>query len=34
MRRLRRRGRISFPDIQLHFGMALADDHGRKRHGA
>jgi len=20
------------PDIQLHFGMAMADDHGRKRH--
>src|SRR5439155_196856 len=23
---------LGVPDIQLHFGMALADDHGRKRH--
>jgi len=23
---------LDVPDIQLHFGMALADDHGRKRH--
>ena len=23
---------LDIPDIQLHFGMALADDHGRKRH--
>ena len=23
---------LEVPDIQLHFGMALADDHGRKRH--
>jgi len=24
---------LDVPDIQLHFGMAMADDHGRKRHG-
>jgi choline dehydrogenase-like flavoprotein len=23
---------LNVPDIQLHFGMAMADDHGRKRH--
>ncbi|WP_291864596.1 GMC family oxidoreductase N-terminal domain-containing protein [Bradyrhizobium sp.] len=23
---------LDVPDIQLHFGMAMADDHGRKRH--
>jgi choline dehydrogenase-like flavoprotein len=23
---------LDIPDIQLHFGMAMADDHGRKRH--
>jgi choline dehydrogenase-like flavoprotein len=23
---------LAVPDIQLHFGMAMADDHGRKRH--
>ncbi len=23
---------LEVPDIQLHFGMAMADDHGRKRH--
>jgi choline dehydrogenase-like flavoprotein len=29
---LKTRPDLDFPDIQLHFGMALADDHGRKRH--
>ncbi|CAL80043.1 putative Glucose-methanol-choline oxidoreductase protein family; putative Alcohol dehydrogenase [acceptor] [Bradyrhizobium sp. ORS 278] len=24
---------LDIPDIQLHFGMAVTDDHGRKRHG-
>ncbi|WP_172113097.1 GMC family oxidoreductase N-terminal domain-containing protein [Bradyrhizobium aeschynomenes] len=24
---------LDVPDIQLHFGMAVTDDHGRKRHG-
>jgi choline dehydrogenase-like flavoprotein len=23
---------LEMPDLQLHFGMAMADDHGRKRH--
>jgi len=23
---------LDMPDLQLHFGMAMADDHGRKRH--
>jgi choline dehydrogenase-like flavoprotein len=36
LRRMRRLpenpARSRLPDIQLHFGMALADDHGRKRH--
>jgi choline dehydrogenase-like flavoprotein len=30
---LRTRPDLDIPDIQLHFGMALVDDHGRKRHG-
>jgi choline dehydrogenase-like flavoprotein len=25
--------KLDIPDIQLHFGMAMVDDHGRKRHG-
>ena len=29
---LKTRPDLDEPDIQLHFGMALADDHGRKRH--
>jgi choline dehydrogenase-like flavoprotein len=29
---LKTRPDLEVPDIQLHFGMALADDHGRKRH--
>jgi choline dehydrogenase-like flavoprotein len=29
---LKTRPELDVPDIQLHFGMALADDHGRKRH--
>ena len=29
---LKTRPNLDVPDIQLHFGMALADDHGRKRH--
>lgn len=29
---LKTRPDLEIPDIQLHFGMALADDHGRKRH--
>ncbi|WP_454632654.1 GMC family oxidoreductase [Bradyrhizobium cenepequi] len=29
---LKTRPDLAVPDIQLHFGMALADDHGRKRH--
>jgi len=29
---LKTRPELEVPDIQLHFGMALADDHGRKRH--
>ena len=29
---LKTRPDLDVPDIQLHFGMALADDHGRKRH--
>src|ERR1700716_1976197 len=30
---LKTRPDLDIPDIQLHFGMPLADDHGRKRHG-
>src|SRR5258707_3311089 len=30
---LKTRPDLDIPDIQLHFGMALVDDHGRKRHG-
>jgi choline dehydrogenase-like flavoprotein len=29
---LKTRPDLAVPDIQLHFGMAMADDHGRKRH--
>jgi choline dehydrogenase-like flavoprotein len=29
---LKTRPELDVPDIQLHFGMAMADDHGRKRH--
>ena len=29
---LKTRPDLDMPDIQLHFGMAMADDHGRKRH--
>ena len=29
---LKTRPDLGVPDIQLHFGMAMADDHGRKRH--
>jgi choline dehydrogenase-like flavoprotein len=29
---LKTRPELEIPDIQLHFGMAMADDHGRKRH--
>jgi choline dehydrogenase-like flavoprotein len=29
---LKTRADLDVPDIQLHFGMAMADDHGRKRH--
>ncbi len=29
---LKTRPELDAPDIQLHFGMALVDDHGRKRH--
>jgi choline dehydrogenase-like flavoprotein len=29
---LKTRPDLEIPDIQLHFGMAMADDHGRKRH--
>jgi choline dehydrogenase-like flavoprotein len=29
---LKTRPDLDVPDIQLHFGMALAEDHGRKRH--
>jgi choline dehydrogenase-like flavoprotein len=29
---LKTRPDLEVPDIQLHFGMAMADDHGRKRH--
>jgi choline dehydrogenase-like flavoprotein len=29
---LKTRPELDMPDIQLHFGMAMADDHGRKRH--
>ena len=28
---LKTRPDLDIPDIQLHFGMAMADDHGRKR---
>jgi choline dehydrogenase-like flavoprotein len=31
---LKTRPDLAVPDIQLHFGMAMADDHGRKRHWA
>ncbi|WP_316179625.1 MULTISPECIES: GMC family oxidoreductase [unclassified Bradyrhizobium] len=30
---LKTRPDLDIPDIQLHFGMAVTDDHGRKRHG-
>ncbi|MEY9882041.1 GMC family oxidoreductase [Bradyrhizobium sp. USDA 329] len=29
---LKTRPDLDIPDIQLHFGMAMVDDHGRKRH--
>jgi choline dehydrogenase-like flavoprotein len=29
---LKTRPNLDLPDIQLHFGMAMVDDHGRKRH--
>ena len=29
---LKTRPDLDIPDVQLHFGMAMADDHGRKRH--
>jgi choline dehydrogenase-like flavoprotein len=29
---LKTRPGLDIPDIQLHFGMAMVDDHGRKRH--
>ena len=29
---LKTRPDLDVPDVQLHFGMALTDDHGRKRH--
>jgi choline dehydrogenase-like flavoprotein len=29
---LKTRPELEVPDIQLHFGMAIVDDHGRKRH--
>jgi len=29
---LKTRPDLEIPDIQLHFGMAMVDDHGRKRH--
>jgi choline dehydrogenase-like flavoprotein len=29
---LKTRPELEAPDIQLHFGMAMVDDHGRKRH--
>ncbi len=29
---LKTRPELDVPDVQLHFGMALTDDHGRKRH--
>jgi choline dehydrogenase-like flavoprotein len=29
---LKTRPNLDVPDIQLHFGMAMVDDHGRKRH--
>jgi choline dehydrogenase-like flavoprotein len=29
---LKTRPELDVPDIQLHFGMAMVDDHGRKRH--
>jgi choline dehydrogenase-like flavoprotein len=29
---LKTRPDLNLPDIQLHFGMAMVDDHGRKRH--
>jgi len=30
---LKTRPDLDIPDVQLHFGMAITDDHGRKRHG-
>ena len=30
---LKTRPDLELPDVQLHFGMAMVDDHGRKRHG-
>ena len=30
---LKTRPDLDIPDIQLHFGMAMVEDHGRKRHG-
>jgi choline dehydrogenase-like flavoprotein len=30
---LKTRPDLDIPDVQLHFGMAMVDDHGRKRHG-
>ncbi|WP_315729682.1 MULTISPECIES: GMC family oxidoreductase [unclassified Bradyrhizobium] len=30
---LKTRPDLDVPDIQLHFGMAVTEDHGRKRHG-
>ena len=30
---LKTRPDLEIPDVQLHFGMAMVDDHGRKRHG-
>ncbi|HEX9209462.1 MAG TPA: choline dehydrogenase [Bradyrhizobium sp.] len=29
---LKTQAQLDIPDIQLHFGMAMVDDHGRKRH--
>jgi choline dehydrogenase-like flavoprotein len=31
---LKTRPDLAIPDIQLHFGMSIVDDHGRKRHRA
>jgi choline dehydrogenase-like flavoprotein len=30
---LKTRSDLDVPDVQLHFGMSMVDDHGRKRHG-